>query len=231
MKLPNGGGPEAGRSPRVCVILSGCGVFDGSEVHEAVIALLALSRAGAVVRCAAPDRPQLHVIDHLRGAVAEGESRNVLVESARIARGQISALSEIQADDFDAVFLPGGFGAAKNLSTFAVAGADATVDADVARVLKAFRAAGKPIGAVCIAPALLVLALGEGDVTIGNDESTAAAIESMGGHHTSCPVTEVHVDQARRIVTAPAYMLDASIADVATGIEAAVRATLDLCEA
>jgi enhancing lycopene biosynthesis protein 2 len=215
--------------PHVCVILSGSGVFDGSEIHEAVITLLALARAGATYRCAAPDKPQMHVIDHLRGRVAAGETRNVLVEAARIARGQITALSEIDAGDFDAVFLPGGFGAAKNLSTFAVDGAGGQADAELVRVLGDFRAAGKPIGAVCIAPAVLVMALGEGEVTIGSDAGTAAAIQAMGGAHVACPVTEMHVDAARKLVTAPAYMVDTSIDRVAAGIEKAVTATLDLC--
>jgi enhancing lycopene biosynthesis protein 2 len=213
----------------VCVILSGCGVFDGAEIHEAVVTLLTLARAGATYRCAAPDKPQMHVINHLEGAVAEGETRNVLVESARIARGAISPLSEIRAADYDAVFLPGGFGAAKNLSDFAVKGADGSADPELIRVLKEFRAARKPIGAVCIAPAVLVLALGEGEVTIGSDEGTAAAITAAGGSHVACPVTDMHIDEARRIVTAPAYMVDTTIDQVAEGIEKAVRATLQLC--
>lgn len=216
-------------SPRVCVILSGCGVFDGAEIHESVLTLLALSRRGATVRCAAPDKPQLHVIDHLRGQVAEGESRNVLVESARIARGDIVPLSDVEADDFDAVFLPGGFGAAKNLSTFAVEGAEGSADPELIRVLRSFRAAGKPIGAVCIAPATLVLALGEGEVTIGSDAGTAAAIQSAGGQHVACPVDTAHIDTERKLVTAPAYMLDARIHEVAAGIDAAVDAVVDMC--
>lgn len=217
------------KSHNVCVILSGCGVFDGSEIHEAVITLLTLSRAGAVATCAAPDKAQMHVINHLAGKPAEGETRNVLVESARIARGKITPLSDIDARDFDAVFLPGGFGAAKNLSNFAVQGADGSADPELVRVLGEFRAAGKPIGAVCIAPAVLVMALGEGEVTIGQDAGTASAITAMGGSHVTCPVTEMHIDTARRIVTAPAYMVDATIAEVATGIEKAVHATLNLC--
>lgn len=213
----------------VCVILSGCGVFDGAEIHESVITLLALARAGATCGCAAPDKPQLHVVNHLSGAIAEGETRNVLVEAARIARGVIQPLSAIRAADFDAVFLPGGFGAAKNLSDFAILGAEGAADPELVRVLGEFRAAGKPIGAVCISPAVLVLALGEGQVTIGSDGATAAAIEASGGQHVACPVTEMHVDTARRIVTAPAYMVDASIDQVALGIEKAVQATLALC--
>ena len=213
---------------RICVILSGCGVMDGAEIHESVIALLALSRAGAEVQIAAPNKPQLHVVNHTTNAVSEGETRNVLDETNRIARGTAVALSTIQASDFDAVFLPGGFGAAKNLSTFAVSGTEGTVDPQVRRVLHDFHQAGKPIGAVCISPAVVVLALQTGGVTIGADEGTAGAIEQMGGQHTVCPVTEMHVDQENKLVTAPAYMLDASIADVAQGIDKAVHAVLEL---
>ncbi len=213
---------------RVAVVLSGCGYLDGAEIHEAVLTLLALDRAGAAVQCAAPDKPQHHVVDHLTGTPTD-ESRNVLHEAARLARGRIVPLSTIRAEDFDAVFLPGGFGAAKNLSTVAFDGPAATVDPDLVRVLRAFRAAGKPIGAVCIAPAVVVAALREGAVTIGDDAGTAAAIEAMGGAHVACPVTELHVDRERRIVTAPAYMYgEARIADVAAGIEKAVAATLEL---
>ncbi len=213
---------------RVAVILSGCGHQDGAEVHESVITLLALDRADASVQCAAPDKPQMHVVDHLTGQPT-GESRNVLREAARIARGKIVPLEAIHAADFDAVFLPGGYGAAKNLSTLAVDGPAATVDPELTRILREFRAAGKPIGAVCIAPAVLVAALREGSVTIGEDPGTASAIALMGGEHTDYPVTGLHVDRARRIVTAPAYMYGhARIADVALGIEKAVAATLEL---
>jgi enhancing lycopene biosynthesis protein 2 len=215
---------------RVVLVLSGCGYLDGAEVREAVLALLALDRAGATVTCTAPDKPQAQVVDHVTGEVVPGETRNVLVESARIARGKIVPLSTVRAEDFDAIFLPGGFGAAKNLSTFASNGANAVVDPDVTRVLKEFRAAGKPIGAVCIAPAVVVRALGEGEVTLGNDAATADAIRAMGGVHHDCPVDALHVDEARKIVTAPAYMYDdASISGVAKGIEAAVAATLARC--
>jgi enhancing lycopene biosynthesis protein 2 len=213
---------------RVAVILSGCGYLDGSEIQEAVLALLALDRAGAKVQCAAPDKPQHHVLDHRTGTPMP-DSRNVLVEAARIARGNIVPLATIRAVDFDAVFLPGGYGAAKNLSTLAFDGPSATVDPELVRVLREFRAANKPIGAVCIAPAVLVAALHEGEVTIGDDAGTAAAIVAMGGSHAACPVTELHVDRARRIVTAPAYMYgDARISAVAAGIDKAVAATLEL---
>ncbi len=216
-------------NPHVCVTLSGCGYLDGAEIHEAVIPLLALFRAGASVQCAAPNKVQMHVVDHLSGDVASGEQRNVLVESARIARGAIIPLSEVQATDYDAVFLPGGFGAAKNLSNLAVAGPKGAADPELVRVLGDFHSAGKPIGAVCISPAVTVMALGKGSVTIGSDPGTADAIGAMGGSHTDCPVTGHHVDTENKIVTAPAYMCDASIAEVADGIEKAVASTLELC--
>jgi enhancing lycopene biosynthesis protein 2 len=212
--------------PRVCVVLSGCGHLDGSEIHEAVLTLLAIDRAGATYRCAAPDKPQRDVVDHLARAPA-GESRNVLRESARIARGDILPLSAVKAADFDALFLPGGFGAAKNLSDVAAGGH--TVDPELGRVLREFRGANKPIGAVCIAPAVLVAGLGEGTVTIGNDAGTAARIVAMGGAHERCAVTDFAVDPARKLVSAPAYMYGgARISEVARGIERAVQATLEL---
>lgn len=215
--------------PKVCVLISGCGFLDGAEVHESVITLLALSRAGADYTVAAPHKKQMHVVNHHTGSVAESEERMVHVEAARIARGPVVKPSEINVDDFDALFLPGGFGAAKNLSTFATQGAEGSIDPNVGALLQRFHSAGKPIGAVCIAPAILTLALKKGTVTIGSDADTAAAINSLGGSHQSCPVTEHVVDAENKIVTAPAYMCDASIAEVASGIEKAVAATLAMC--
>jgi enhancing lycopene biosynthesis protein 2 len=214
--------------PHVLVVLSGCGYLDGAEISEAVISLLALSRGGARVTIAAPDQDQHHVVDHLSGQVT-GERRNVLREAARIARGRILPLAAVRVEDHDAIWMPGGFGAAKNLSSFAFEGASASVQPELAALLRGFREAGKPIGAICIAPAVLALALREGKVTIGEDPGCAGAIEALGGQHQACPVTELCVDEERRIVTAPAYMYDATIADVATGIEAAVGALLRLC--
>lgn len=214
-------------SKNILVILSGSGVYDGSEIHEAVIALLALASAGASVTCSAPNKNQLHVINHATGDVMD-ETRNVLVEAARISRGNILDLSTVDQGDYDGVFLPGGFGAAKNLCTFAVEGADCSIDADVKRVLKDFHNAGKPIGAVCIAPAVVVKALGGVTVTIGQDEGTAAALSAMGGTHAPQAVTECHVDAANKVVTAPAYMLEAPIDKVAVGIQAAVTEVLRL---
>jgi enhancing lycopene biosynthesis protein 2 len=211
-------------SERIGVILSGCGVYDGSEIHEAVMTLYFLAREGAASDCLAPDLAQHHVINHLTGEVME-ESRNVLVEAARIARGKIRDLASAKAGDFDALILPGGFGAAKNLSTFAFEGARATVHPEVARLLREMRAAGKPIGFMCIAPAVAALVLGESGVrlTIGRDAGTAAAIESTGARHDACAVEELCVDEAHRIASCPAYMYDASLPEVAAGIERLVK--------
>jgi enhancing lycopene biosynthesis protein 2 len=215
---------------KIGVLLSGCGVFDGAEIHEAVLTLLFLDRAGASVVCMAPDVAQLHVINHLTQQEMD-EARNVLVESARIARGDIQDVALIRADDIDALIIPGGFGAAKNLSDFAVNGPEATVHPQVARLLTEMADQAKPIGAICIAPATLVRALGgrSVQVTIGNDMGTASAITSMGGTHTVCSVADICVDEKKHIVTTPAYMLGPGIKDVAMGIEKLVDKVISLC--
>ena len=205
---------------RVGVLLSGCGVFDGTEIHESVLTLLFLDRSGADIICMAPNMDQLHVINHLTQTEMD-ERRNVLVESARIARGDIRDVKDVTADDLDALIIPGGFGAAKNLSDFAVQGPQATVHPEVQRILEEMSNAGKSIGAICIAPATLTRAIGDRspEVTIGNDVGTAGAIESMGGKHHNCSVDMIHLDQKNRVVTTPAYMLGPSIKHVAEGIE------------
>jgi len=216
---------------KIGVLLSGCGVYDGSEIHEAVITLLAIDRAGAQAVCMAPDVPQLHVINHLSGEVAEGESRNVLVESARIARGNIKNLKDVSIADFDALILPGGFGAAKNLCDFAVSGPDCSVNPQVAALLKATVAAKKPLAAVCIAPALLAKVLGPDygpQLTIGTDAGTAGALETMGAKHQSCPVREFVIDEKNKIISSPAYMLAGRISEAADGIEKTVQALVKM---
>lgn len=217
---------------KVAVVLSGCGVFDGSEIHEAVITLLALSCAGVSYQCMAPNINQAHVINHLTGQVAEGESRNVLVEAARIARGQVIDIATANSQDYAAVFFPGGFGAAKNLSDFAFNGSAMTVQADVLRFARAMATAGKPACYICIAPALIPRIYDQGALlTIGNDQATAQAIEEMGGEPVDCPVQEIVIDPTRKLVSTPAYMLAQSIAEAAAGIEAAVQATLAMIAA
>jgi enhancing lycopene biosynthesis protein 2 len=217
---------------KIGVILSGCGVYDGSEIHEAVITLLAIDRAGAEAVCMAPDIDQMHVVNHLTGDVAEAETRNVLVEAARIARGKIRDLAEVKAAHIDALILPGGFGAAKNLCNFAVKGPDCDVNQDVARILREMFAAKKPVAAICIAPAILSKVLGADHVphelTIGTDAGTAAALSKMGSSHVQCPARDFVVDESIKLVSTPAYMLAGSIAEAAEGIEKTVNALIKL---
>ncbi len=216
---------------KIGVILSGSGVYDGSEIHESVITLLAIDRAGAEAVCMAPDINQMHVINHLTGEVAEGESRNVLVESARIARGNIKNIKDVSIADFDALMLPGGFGAAKNLCDFAVNGPDCHVNPDVAKLVQDTVAASKPLAAICIAPALIAKVLGQSKspaLTIGTDEDTAGALQSMGAKHVSCPVREFVVDKENKIITSPAYMLAGNISEAAEGIEKTVKTLIEM---
>ncbi|MCA8910634.1 MAG: isoprenoid biosynthesis glyoxalase ElbB [Planctomycetes bacterium] len=212
---------------KVGVILSGCGFKDGAEIHESVCTLLALDRIGVEVICCAPNIEQAKVINHLTGE-EQSEKRNVLVESARIARGDIKDIKDVQADDLDALVMPGGFGAAMNLSNFAVKGSDADVNEDVARLVREVHKAGKPVCAICIAPAVVAKVLGAEHpvLTIGNDAGTAEAIEKCGAKHEGCAVRDFVVDRERKIVTTPAYMLGPSVAHVAEGIEKAVRETI-----
>ncbi len=217
---------------RVGVILSGCGYLDGTEVHESVLTLLFLDRAGAQVRCFAPDAAQQAVVDH-RDGESVAESRNVLVESARIARGEVEPLSRARAEDLDAVIMPGGYGAAQNLSDFALRGAQARAEPDLARLLSQMHAAGKPIGAICIAPAVVAAALGASHptLTIGSDAGTAAALEALGARHRVCGVEGHVVDAENRIVSTPAYMLGPGIRHVAAGIERLVADVLAMARA
>jgi enhancing lycopene biosynthesis protein 2 len=215
---------------RVGVVLSGCGFLDGAEIHEATCTLLSLDRRGAKLVALAPDVEQMHVVNHLKGAPAEGERRRVLDEAARIVRGQITELSQVSASDLDALVLPGGYGAAKNLCTFAVDGKAMRVLPAVERLARDMRVAGKPAGYICIAPVIAARLFGDEQVkvTIGNDRDTAAAIESWGARHVECKVEDIAVDERLRIVSTPAYMLGPWIAPVATGIDKLVSAVLEM---
>jgi enhancing lycopene biosynthesis protein 2 len=213
---------------KIGVVLSGCGVYDGAEIHESVLTLLALDRRGAEAVVCAPDSPQMHVVDHVSGAVEAGATRNVLVESARIARGKIRDTATVSADELDGLVLPGGFGAAKNLCDFAVKGPDCRVHPEVARLVREVHAQGKPVGAVCIAPALVARVLGDErpKLTIGTDADTAAGLERMGAQHLACSVSELAVDREKKLVSTPAYMLGTRISEVADSIDKAVDALL-----
>jgi enhancing lycopene biosynthesis protein 2 len=204
---------------KVAVVLSGCGVFDGAEIHESVLTLLQLEKNAAQVQAFAPNVMQAQVVNHLTGEPVDGEQRNVLLESARIMRGNIKPLNEANAENFDALIVPGGFGAAKNLSNFAFVGADIKVNPELLNFAKAMHKTGKPIGLICIAPAMTAAIFGEGArCTIGNDADTAAAIEQTGAIHETCSVDNICIDQANKLVTTPAYMLASSLSEAAAGI-------------
>jgi enhancing lycopene biosynthesis protein 2 len=215
-------------SKKIAVILSGCGVYDGAEIHESVITLLRLDQRGAQVQCFAPDIEQHHVINHLNGEEMP-ETRNVLVESARIARGEVKDIKQANAEEFDALIVPGGFGAAKNLSDFAVKGAECSVNPQVLALAEAFAEAGKPVGLICISPALAAKIYGPGvTCTIGNDTDTVAALDKMGASHQECAVEDIAEDTARKLVSTPAYMLGKNISEVASGINKLVDRVLEL---
>jgi enhancing lycopene biosynthesis protein 2 len=212
---------------KIAVILSGCGVYDGAEIHEATLTLLAISRQGATYEIFAPDIPQHHVINHLTGEEMD-ETRNVLVESARIARGKITDLKDFDAEEFDGLVMPGGFGAAKNLSTWAFEGGDATVLPDVERAVQDMVNLNKPVAALCISPVILAKILGEVRLTVGDDEETILALEAIGATHITSTHGEVVVDSKLKVITTPTYMLDATIGQVSDGIENAVKKLLSL---
>ncbi len=216
---------------KIALILSGCGVFDGAEIHEACAALLALHRAGAQVTACAPSGPQMHVVDHAAGSPVAGATRDILAESARLVRGEITPLAALDPADFDGVMLPGGFGAAKNLCTFAVDGAACRVHPEVESFLRGAHAAGKPIAAMCIAPVVLARVFGSSGapaLTIGNDVATAAQVTAMGARHVDCDATGIVVDEDARIVTTPAYMLAGNIGEVFASAEAVVKKLLSM---
>jgi len=216
---------------KVGVLLAGCGVFDGAEIHEATLTLYFLDKEGVEIVCMAPNIPQKEVINHITGEKMD-EERNVLVEAARIARGNIKDINEVSADDIDALIMPGGYGVAKNFSNFLEKGADAEVIPEVKRLLVEMFEKGKPIGAVCISPVILAVALKEvkAKLTIGSDEQVAKAIESMGQQHLVCPVSEALVDEEHKIVSTPAYMEGKTIKDVAEGIEKLVKEVIRLAK-
>lgn len=214
---------------KIGLILSGCGVYDGAEIHESTLTLLAIDKLGHQAVCMAPNVEQMHVINHLNGEVMD-ESRNVLVEASRIARGDIRDIANVKTEELDALILPGGFGAAKNLSSFATEGASCSVHPEVERLVSTMHEAGKPLGFVCIAPAIAAKVLGKQSIslTIGNDTETATALEALGAQHIACTVTEFVEDRANKIVTSPAYMIGQRISEVATGIEKTVAAVCSM---
>jgi len=211
---------------KFAVVLSGCGVYDGAEIHEATLSMYAIVKQGATYDVFAPDIQQHHVINHLTGQEMP-ETRNVLVESARIARGKIKPLGGFDPAGYDALLLPGGFGAAKNLSSFAFDGPDCTVNPDVEKAIKGMHQAGKPIGALCISPVLLAKILGDVTLTIGSDQGTADAVTVLGATHQNTGHGQVVIDEKNNVFTTPCYMLDANIAQIGEGAMNIVREILN----
>ena len=216
---------------KVGVLLSGCGVNDGAEIHESVLTMLFLDKAGVEMILMAPNIDQMHVINHYTGQEME-DYRNVLVESSRIARGEIKDMAEVSGNDLDALVIPGGFGVAKNLCDYAMAGPECSVNPDVYRLIAELRLMEKPIGAICIAPVMMAKVLGEqeesANMTIGYDETTSTDILSMGSKHVECPVSEMIIDKEKKIVTTPAYMEAKSIKEAADGIEKLINQILSM---
>ncbi len=212
---------------KIAIVLAGCGVYDGAEIHEAVMTMLAASKLGIMYQLYAPDVEQMHVINHLTGEVMH-EKRNVLVESARIARGNIKPLHDCKHEKYDGLVLPGGFGVAKNLCSFALDGVEMTVIPDVERIILDFHKAGKPIGALCISPVMIAKLIPGSKLTIGQDKATADAIKSMGGMHTNTDHTGIVKDDTLKIVTTPCYMLDSNVYQISVGAENLMKAMLEM---
>lgn len=213
---------------KIAVILSGSGVFDGAEIHESVLALHAIEKQGASWHCFAPNIEQLHVINHITGEEM-AETRNVLTEAARIARGNIEDVAKLNAEEFDALLLPGGFGAAKNLTDFAVNGAECSINTHVASACRAFAQARKPAGYLCIAPAIIPMIYDNGvKGTIGNDDATASAFNALGGEHITCEVDDIVFDKEHKVLSTPAYMLAGNISQAASGIEKLVSKLVEI---
>ena len=212
---------------KFAVILAGCGHRDGAEITESVMTLYAIARSGSTCEIFAPDINQYHVINHLTGE-PEPETRNVLVESARIARGKIRPLKEFKASEFDILMFAGGFGVAKNLCTYAFDGADCKVNPEVEKAVKEMHVSGKPIGALCISPVILAKVLGDVTVTLGQDPSAIGNVVKMGAKHEPTNPQDIVIDKRNKVVTNPCYMLDSSIVDIAEGAMNTVNALLEL---
>ena len=222
--------------PKIAIVLAGCGVFDGSEIHEAVLTMLAIDQQGAEYQCFAPNTWQAKTIDHYTGqatAIAgDDDNRNVLAESARIARGNIKDLQEFNAKEYDAIVFPGGFGAAMNWSNFAIKGSDCELNKEVEKAIQDAYANNLVIGAMCIAPVVIAKALAKHQVkvTIGTDKNVGSGIEKMGAVFEPKGTLDVCVDEENRVVTTPAYMLAKSIKDIRKGTQNLIDEMLNLLD-
>jgi enhancing lycopene biosynthesis protein 2 len=214
----------------IAVILSGSGNQDGSEIHEATLTLWAIHKNGAEYQCYAPDILQHHVLNHLTGKEMD-ENRNVLIESARIARGDIKDLAEFDQTKHNALVIPGGLGAAKNLSSFAFDGNNCTINTDVERAVQEMVKAHKPIGALCIAPVILANIIDGAQITVGQSPEVIKQVKAMGARHQSTLQGDIAVDTKRKLVTTPCYMLEASVDQIGDGADRLVLEILKLTTA
>ena len=213
---------------KVGLMLSGCGVQDGSEISEAVLTMLALEKAGVEIVAMAPDVEQAYVVNHYSGLEMRESARSVLTESARITRGKIVSIQTVGAHGLDALILVGGFGAVKNLCTYATDLTGATVNPDVARLIQEMHGLGKPIGSMCIASMVVALALtGQKrstlTLTIGDDETAARNLGILGVTHLVTAVNEVCIDSANQVVSTPAFMLAQGPMEAESGISRLVE--------
>ncbi|MCX8515318.1 MAG: hypothetical protein RL017_110 [Pseudomonadota bacterium] len=205
---------------KIAVILAGCGRWDGSEIHESVLTLLSIVQNGGSYQCFSLDKEQYQVVNHLSEQPVPQEKRNMLVESARIARGAVKPINELDYNSFDALIIPGGNGTAFNLFSLAYAGADYTVDEAIKNICLSFTQHKKPVGFICIAPAMIPIIYGSTvNFTIGNDSELIKLLETKGAKHFKHTVDEIHVDSVNKVVSTPAYMLAQNIAEAYTGIK------------
>lgn len=228
-------------SYRIGVLLSGNGVYDGSEIHESVFTLLAIDENRGEAVCMAPNTEQHHVVNHITGDEMP-EKRNVMVEAARIARGAISDLAEMSASNLDALVIPGGFGAAKNLTKWAFSGPDGEINADVKRIINDFVTAKKPIVALCMGPTVVAKALEDAGLkehlTVGTTEEASpyeidaisAGMEKAGAVAEMKTIREITIDTENKIISAPCYMMEASITDVRNNIKQAIDQLFEMLE-
>lgn len=213
---------------KIAVLLAGCGRMDGSEIHESVLTLLAIKQNNATYQCFSLDLAQDHVTNHLDNSIAS-ESRNMLVESARIARGEVKPLQQLDINEYNGLIIPGGNGTAYNLFDLAKMGKDFTVNPIVSDTCLNFTKAQKPVGFICIAPAMIPKIYGAGvELTIGNDDQTVKLLEDLGAIHVECRTDEIHTDLRHKIVTTPAYMLANNIMEAYLGIKRLVDKIIEL---
>jgi enhancing lycopene biosynthesis protein 2 len=222
---------------KIGILLSGCGVYDGSEIQETVLAMLAIQEVGAEYFCISIDKNQHHVINHLNGTEM-AETRNMMIESARIARGNVKNINEVEIRDFDALVIPGGFGNAKNLSSWAFDGPKGTILPEVKLLIVNCINAGRPIAALCVSPILIAKAMEDSgfqvELTLGNSADSSpynindfhASLKATGAKTFEKNIEGIQIDEKLKIVSAPCYMIEANILEIRNNIKQAIEALM-----